>query len=53
MTLDAFITKQGSQEAAASAIGVSFTTVSRWKNGHTRPKGLVARRLTELGISLK
>lgn len=53
MTLSEFVGKFGSQEAAAREIGVSWVTVSRWLNGHTKPKthSLETRRLQELGIT--
>ena len=33
-----------SQEKFAAAIGVSFSTVSRWENGHMVPRGKLAVR---------
>ncbi len=36
------------QEAFARELGVSFTTVSRWENGHGTPSPLAKRRLEEL-----
>ena len=37
-----------SQEHLAHVVGVSFTTVSRWENGHMRPSPLAWRSLEEL-----
>ncbi len=46
-----------SQEGFAAAIGVSFSTVSRWENAHRRPSPLSWRAIHELarqrGISLQ
>lgn len=50
MTLTEFIAKCGSQEKAAQRIGVCLATVSRWRRGLSRPRGLDRRRLEELGI---
>ena len=36
------------QEEFARELGVSFTTVSRWENGHGTPSPLPQRRLQEL-----
>lgn len=53
MTLAEFVKTCGSQEAAARKIGVSFTTVNRWLNKHTVPRGLARARLQQLGVTLK
>ena len=37
-----------SQENLASLLGVSFTSVNRWENGHNEPTKLVKVRLNEL-----
>ena len=37
-----------SQEHLASLLGVSFTSVNRWENGHNEPTKLVKVRLNEL-----
>lgn len=36
------------QEEFARELGVSFTTVSRWENGHGKPSPLAQRQLQEL-----
>lgn len=50
MTLLQYCVDVGGQEAAARQIGVSFTTVNRWLNGHKVPTGLSRARLDDLGI---
>lgn len=34
-----------SQEEFASAIGVTFSTVNRWENGHAKPSRLAAKNI--------
>jgi DNA-binding transcriptional regulator YiaG len=34
-----------SQEEFASLIGVTFSTVNRWENGHAKPSRLAAKNL--------
>lgn len=36
------------QEEFARELGVSFTTVNRWENGHGKPSPLAQRQLQEL-----
>ncbi len=36
------------QEQMAHELGVSWTTVSRWENGHFRPSGLALQALRKL-----
>ena len=36
------------QEQLAQEIGVSFSTVNVWENGHRRPQPFLARRIVEL-----
>lgn len=36
------------QEALAHELGVSFTTVNGWENGHRRPQPYLARHLLSL-----
>ncbi|MSP74388.1 MAG: XRE family transcriptional regulator [Myxococcales bacterium] len=40
------------QEEFARERGVSFTTVSRWENGHGKPSRLARRQLEELAARL-
>jgi CheY-like chemotaxis protein/DNA-binding XRE family transcriptional regulator len=37
-----------SQEAFAQKLGVSFTTINRWENGHAEPNKLARKNLLEL-----
>lgn len=48
-----FVKEKGGQEKAAAALGVSFSTLSRWLHGHNRPTGLSAEKLEQMGISIK
>src|ERR1041384_4057599 len=36
------------QEALAGALSVTFSTVSRWENGHVQPSRLAWRAITQL-----
>ena len=36
------------QEALAAALSVTFSTVSRWENGHVQPSNLAWRALIQL-----
>lgn len=36
------------QEEFAARIGVTFSTVNRWENGHAKPSRLAARALRSL-----
>jgi transcriptional regulator with XRE-family HTH domain len=36
------------QEQLAQEIGVSFSTVNVWENGHRRPQPFLAKRIVEL-----
>lgn len=38
------------QEEFARELGVSFTTVSRWENGHGKPSRLAQRQIQDLLI---
>ena len=49
-TLRSYVTRIGSQEAAAREIGVSLITVGRWLRKEDEPRGLSRRRLDDLGI---
>ena len=46
VTLISIRNTQGwSQEQLASRLGVSFATVNRWENGHTKPSRLARAQL--------
>ncbi len=36
------------QEKLAAQLGVSFSTLNRWENGHTQPSPLARKRLEQL-----
>ena len=40
------------QTQMAERVGVSFATVNRWENGHSRPTRLSWRRITELEVGV-
>lgn len=41
------------QEQFAREVGVSFSTVNLWENGHRRPQPYLLRRLLEMEVSLE
>ncbi|MFA6316975.1 MAG: hypothetical protein WC943_06115 [Elusimicrobiota bacterium] len=49
-TLDQFVERSGGRAKAAILIGIAETTLWRWTQGRSQPRGLALRRLTELGI---
>ena len=49
-TLEQFVERSGGRAKAAVLIGIAETTLWRWTQGRSRPRGLALRRLTELGI---
>lgn len=49
-SLAEFVAKIGTQEQAAVAIGVSFSTVNRWFNQGEKPHGVMRAHLITLGI---
>jgi len=49
-TLKQFVERSGGRSRAAVLIGIAETTLWRWIQGRSRPRGLALRRLTELGI---
>jgi transcriptional regulator with XRE-family HTH domain len=40
------------QEQFAQEVGVTFSTVNQWENGHRRPQPYLLRRLLEMEASL-
>ena len=38
------------QEALAHTLGGTFSTVSRWENGHVRPSSLAWRALVQVAV---
>ena len=36
------------QEKLAAALGVTFPTINRWENGHTRPSPLALMQIREM-----
>lgn len=36
------------QEQFAQAVGVTFSTVNQWENGHRRPQPFLLKRLIEM-----
>ncbi|MBI4425651.1 MAG: hypothetical protein HY554_18110 [Elusimicrobia bacterium] len=52
-TLQKFVERSGGRAKAAVLIGVAETTLWRWTQGRSRPRGLALRRLTDLGIQWK
>lgn len=49
-TLEQFMERSGGRAKAAVLIGIAETTLWRWTQGRSRPRGLAQRRLTDLGI---
>jgi transcriptional regulator with XRE-family HTH domain len=41
------------QEQFAQELGVAFSTVSQWENGHRHPQPYLLKRLLEMEASLK
>lgn len=41
-----------SQEKMAAKLGVTFSSVNRWENGHTRPSPLAMKQIEALVVSL-
>jgi len=41
------------QEQFAQKLGVSFSTVNQWENGHRRPQPYLLRRLQEMDAETK
>lgn len=48
--LERFVERSGGRAKAAVLIGIAETTLWRWTQGRSRPRGLALRRLTDLGI---
>lgn len=51
MTLERFVARSGGRAQSAVLIGVAETTLWRWIQGRSRPRGLALRRLADLGIA--
>ncbi|PJB26387.1 MAG: hypothetical protein CO113_03685, partial [Elusimicrobia bacterium CG_4_9_14_3_um_filter_62_55] len=49
-TLEQFVERSGGRAKAAVLIGIAETTLWRWTQGRSQPRGLALRRLKELGI---
>lgn len=49
-SLEEFVERSGGRAKAAVLIGIAETTLWRWMQGRSRPRGLARRRLTDLGI---
>lgn len=41
-----------SQEKLAARMGVTFSSVNRWENGHSKPSPLAVQKLEELVLEL-
>lgn len=41
-----------SQEKLAARMGVTFSSVNRWENGHSKPSPLAMQKLEELVVEL-
>jgi len=41
------------QEQFAQEVGVTFSTVNQWENGHRRPQPYLLKRLLEMKVSLE
>lgn len=50
-TLEQFVKRSGGRAKAAVIIGIAETTLWRWIQGRSRPRGLALRRLTDLGVA--
>ena len=48
--LEQFVERSGGRAKAAVLIGIAETTLWRWTQGRSKPRGLALRRLTELGV---
>ncbi len=49
-TLEQFVERSGGRAKAAVLIGIAETTLWRWTQGRSQPRGLALRRLMDLGI---
>lgn len=48
--LERFVERSGGRAKAAVLIGIAETTLWRWTQGRSQPRGLALRRLRDLGI---
>ena len=52
MKLSEFVKNAGSLKKAAPLVGVHWLTLFNYIHGHRRPRGLQAKRLEEMGLTL-
>jgi len=49
-SLERFVAKSGGRAKAAVLIGIAETTLWRWTQGRSKPRGLALRRLMDIGV---
>ena len=50
-TLRDWISEVGTQDIAAHKLGVTFVTLNRWLNGHSKPSPLAWKELHHYGVT--